>query len=249
MPDTSAVPANRESKASATFVALVDSLVEDFDVIDLLTVLSARCVELLDAAAAGILLADANGSLRVMAASTEQIELLELFQVQNQQGPCLDCYHTGTVVVAAQLDEASPWPEFAKSSVAAGYSSVCAVPLRLRATVLGCLNLFMSHPGALSQADIDLAQALADVASIAIVQAQASRDAAEREGQLQNALNSRVIIEQAKGMLAEHADIDMDGAFTRLRSYSRRNNRRLTDIALELVAGTLPVNTVATAKI
>jgi GAF domain-containing protein len=233
---------NRNALTAVTFVEIVDTLVDDFDVIDVLTVLTSRSVELLEAAAAGILLADTAGHLRVMAASTEQIELLELFQIQNDQGPCLDCYNTGTVVAHANLENSSPWPQFAAECVGAGFPSVCAVPLRLRDVILGCLNLFMSAPVSLAAADVALAQALADVASIAIVQDQATREAAIREGQLQHALNSRIAIEQAKGMIAERGRVDMDAAFSILRRFARNNNRGLTEVAAALVAGTLSID-------
>jgi len=227
----------RQGLAAATFVELIDTLVDDFDVIDMLTVLTSRSVDLLQAAAAGILLADRSGHLRVMAASTEQIAVLELFQVQNEEGPCLDSFRTGEVVIDSDMGPGSIWPRFAAESVAAGYPSVCAVPLRLRNAVLGGLNLFMTDRVGLSATDIALAQALADVASIAIIQNQAALDAADREARLQQALNSRVAIEQAKGMLAEHAGVDMDEAFNRLRRFARNHNRRLTEVAESLVAG------------
>ena len=232
----------RQALTATTFVEIVETLVGDFDVIDVLTVLTSRCVELLDAAAAGILLADGSGHLRVIGASTEQIELLELFQIQNDQGPCLDCYNTGTVVIDADLTTTSRWPQFSTESTAAGYPSVCAVPLRLKEARLGCLNLFMAQPVPLSNTDVALAQALADVAAIAIVQDQATRDAIIREGQLQHALNSRIVIEQAKGMIAERASLDMDTAFARLRTFARINNRGLTHVAEGLIAGTIDIN-------
>lgn len=240
------IAAERQALAATTFVEIVDALVDDFDVIDVLTVLAGRSVQLLGAAAAGIMLADSSGELRVMAASSEQIGLLELFQVQNAEGPCFDCYTSGTVVSNARLDEPSPWPEFARHCVAAGHPSVRAVPLRLRRTVLGCLNLFMSKPAPLDSGDIALAQALADVASIAIVQDQAARNGAIREGNLQHALNSRVVIEQAKGMLAEHGNLTMDEAFDRLRAHARHGNHRLGDLAQAIVAGTVSAHTVIT---
>jgi GAF domain-containing protein len=235
---------NRQALTATTFVEIVDTLVDHFDVIDVLTQLTSRSVELLEAAAAGILLADSDGQLRIIGASTEQVGLLELFQIQNDEGPCLDCYHTGAVVRSASLEETSPWPRFAVESVSAGLSSVCAVPLRLKDVILGCLNLFMSEPVGLSDAEIALAQALADVASIAIVQDQATRQAAVREGHLQHALTSRISIEQAKGMISEHAHVDMDEAFNRLRSYARNNNRGLTEVAESLVAGTVSIEAI-----
>ena len=235
---------DRQALTAVTFVEIVDTLVDSFDVIEVLTVLAARCVELLDVTATGILLADVAGQLRVMAASSEQIELLELFQIQNEQGPCLDCFTTGEVVVCSNLSQGSPWPQFASESIRAGFPSVCAVPLRLRDEVLGCLNLFIARPTALSTADIALAQALADVASIAIIQDNATRQAAIREGQLRHALDSRIAIERAKGMVAGRHDVDMDVAFSRLRAFARNNNRGLTEVAEALVAGSRSIDSV-----
>jgi GAF domain-containing protein len=242
--DALAAASNTQTLTATTFVEIVDALVGDFDVIDVLTLLTSRCVELLDAAAAGILLADSNGHLCVVGASTEQIHLLELFQIQNDEGPCLDCYQTGRLVLHSDLDEQSPWPAFTGECTKAGFGSVCAVPLRHRTHTLGCLNLFISEPRGLTDQDVGLAQALADVASITIVQDQAIRDAAIREGHLQHALTSRIAIEQAKGMLAERNDVDMDEAFSRLRAYSRNNNRGLTDVAQAIVAGTVAVEAI-----
>ena len=238
-------PSTREVLTATVFVELVDALVSDFDVIDVLTVLTSRCVELLGASAAGILLADDRGLLNLVGASNDEVKLLELFQLQNEQGPCMDCFATGAVVAHADLRSGSPWPAFAAESVAVGLPSVCAVPMRLRSVVLGCLNLFMSEPVELSHADVVLAHALADVASIAIVQDQATREAAIREGRLQHALNSRIVIEQAKGMIAERAGIDMDAAFCALRDHARNNNRGLTDLAEALVNGRIAVDSIA----
>jgi GAF domain-containing protein len=234
----------RRALTATAFVEIVDTLVDDFDVIDVLTVLASRCVELLEAAAAGILLADTDGQLRVIGASTEAIQLLELFQIQNDEGPCLDCFRTGAVVLNANLNNASNWPQFAAESVGAGYPSVCAVPLRLNDVTLGCLNLFMAHPEPLSDADVALAQALADVASIAVVQDQVTRQSAIREGQLQHALTSRIAIEQAKGMIAERARLDMDQSFSRLRTYARGNNQGLTAVATGLVDGLISIDSI-----
>ena len=235
----------RQALTATTFVEIVDTLVDDFDVIEVLTRLTARCVDLLEVAAAGILLADEHGRLRVIGASTDAVELLELFQIQNDEGPCLDCYATGAVVCNDDLAQSNPWPRFATESLRNGFQSVCAIPLRLRELILGCLNLFLPSSLALSEGEIVLAQALADVASIAIVQDQATRQAAVREGHLQHALTSRIVIEQAKGMIAERAHVDMDDAFNRLRAFARDHNRGLTDIAAEVVTGALPIDTFA----
>ncbi|MEO8693732.1 MAG: GAF and ANTAR domain-containing protein [Acidimicrobiales bacterium] len=238
----------RESLATQTFVQLADTLVVDFDLIDLLTVLANRSVELLGAAAAGILLADSDGRLRVMAASDEQAELLELFQVQSDEGPCLDCFGTGNPVISSDLRGLTPWPDFAAESVRLGFPSVCALPLRLRNEILGCLNLFIAHPVPLSDSDVALAQALADVASIAIVQDAANRLATTRESQLQYALVSRVIIEQAKGMVAEHESMNMNAAFSLIRAFARNNNLLLTETASNLVDGTINIDWLQEAK-
>lgn len=238
----------RQRLTATTFLEIVDTLVGDFDVIDVLTSLTSRSVELLDAAAAGILIADSDGHLCVVGASNEQTHLLELFQIQNDEGPCLDSFRTGRVVRHSDLDVVSPWPRFSAECTDAGYASVCAVPLRLMTHTLGCLNLFMSEPGGLSDTDVALAQALADVASVAIVHDKAIRVARIRKGHLQHALTSRIAIEHAKGMIAEHGQVDMDEAFVRLRAFARHGNRRLTEVAAALVAGTTGVGEVTAAK-
>jgi transcriptional regulator with GAF, ATPase, and Fis domain len=229
-----------------TFVQLTNSLVEGFDIIDLLTALVDRCVELLHAAAAGIALADDDGMLHVMAASSEEVRLLELLQIQIDEGPCIESYSTGSIVSDTDLQVAQlRWPRFAPEAVGRGFVAVSAIPLRLRSRVIGALNLFHATSGLLPPTDVQLAQAMADIASVAIVQDQAIRAAEVRSGQLQHALDSRVAIEQAKGMLSERAKVGMDEAFRRLRSYARSNNRRLTAVASEVVRGALPIEAVA----
>ena len=231
---------SREELLTQTFVTLADSLVDDFDIIELLTFLASRCVELVGADAVGILLADGNGNLRVMAASSERARLLELFQLQNEEGPCLDAYRSGQPVVYAGLGSAAQrWPQFSSEAVDAGFASVYALPLRLRSAIIGALNLFRSSSEDMPVADVRLAQALADVASIAILQDESSRESLAQAGRLQHALDSRVSIEQAKGMLAESVRIEMDEAFDLLRSYARNKNRQLTAVARDLIGGSL----------
>jgi GAF domain-containing protein len=229
----------RRVDAAGAFVEIVEALVGDFDVIDMLTLLALRSVELVGAAAAGILLADADETLRVIGSSNEQAHLLELLQVQNLEGPCLDSYRTGKVVSHRDLTSMSPWPRFAAASVAHGYPSVCAVPLRLKDARIGCLNLFMSEAVELPESDVALAQALADVASITIAQDQSTRDAETQKARLQHALDSRIVIEQAKGMIAVHLGVGMQAAFVRLRSHARNHNLRLTDVATRLIDGSM----------
>ncbi len=224
---------------SDTFVELTDTMVVGFDVIDFLHVLTDRSVQLLDVSAAGLLLADPRGELRVVAASSQAARLLELFQIQNDQGPCLDCFRSGQPVMAADLDVAAQrWPRFAPAARQAGFAAVQALPMRLREQVIGALNLFRVGPGAFSSADIRIGQALADVATISLLHERSMRHSDTLTEQLQAALNSRVIIEQAKGKLAERLGVDMDQAFDLLRDRARTSNRRLSDLAQAFVNGT-----------
>jgi GAF domain-containing protein len=236
----------RESLVSQTFLQLADTLVADFDIIDLLTVLTDRCIEIVDADAVGILLADAEGNLRLMAASSEQARLLELFQLQNEEGPCLEAFSTGLPVFEDELRSAlERWPRFTPYAVGAQFECVYALPMRLRQTIIGALNLFRSSPGPMPEADIRLAQAFADVASVAILHDQATREAHIRDGHLQHALDSRVIVEQAKGMVSQHLHIDMATAFNHIRTHARNNNLQLTAVASEIVAGTIRLDRLA----
>ncbi len=224
---------------SATFVELTDTMVAGFDVIDFLHVLTDRSVQLLDVSAAGLLLADPRGELRVVAASSQAARLLELFQIQNDQGPCLDCFRSGQPVMAADLDVAAQrWPRFAPAARQAGFAAVQALPMRLREQVIGALNLFRASPGAFAPADIRVGQALADVATISLLHERSMRHSDTLTEQLQAALNSRVIIEQAKGKLAERLGVDMDQAFNLLRDRARTSNRRLSDLAQAFIDGT-----------
>lgn len=221
-----------------TFVELADTLVQDFDVVDFLSTLALRCAELLDAAEAGIMLARPEGGLRVVASSSERARLLELFEIQNQEGPCLECFRSGKPSVADDLEaEVDRWPEFAPEALRAGYRSVHALALRCQDQVIGALNLFGTTPGAFSADDLVSAQAMADVATIGILQQRAITEARIMAEQLQSALNSRVVIEQAKGVLAERAQIDVDEAFSVLRLYARTNNLRLREVAESFIEG------------
>jgi GAF domain-containing protein len=223
---------------SETFVELADTLVAGFDVIDFLHVLTDRSVQLLDASAAGLLLADPGGKLRVVAASSERARLLELFQIQNDQGPCLDCFRNGEPVAAPDLStEASRWPRFTAAAGEAGFSAVQALPMRLREQTIGAMNLFRADPGAFEEADVRIGQALADVATISLLNERSLRRSEILNEQLQTALNSRVTIEQAKGKLAERLGLDVDQAFNVLRNYARSRNHRLSDLARAFVDG------------
>lgn len=230
----------REQRLGSVFVELADSLVDEFDVIDLLHMLCDRSVELLQADAAGLILADQRGRLHVMASTTEEARLLELFVLQNDEGPCLECYTTGRQVANVDLGESSQrWPRFNAAAAAAGYRSTHALPLRLRGLTLGAINLLCEQRSTLTQEDIDLGQALCDIATVALLQERAIRSSELLAEQLQGALNSRIVIEQAKGVLAARADIPLDAAYTLMRDYARRNHRRLSAVATDVTAATL----------
>lgn len=228
---------DREQQVSAAFVALADTLVADYDIIDLLDQLVARSVALLAADAAGLLLGDARGVLRVVASSSEDANTMELLAMQADEGPCVECYRTVTQVRVPNLaDAAQRWPTYVASVARSGaFQSVHALPLRLRGQAIGALNLFHHQPGPLPDADLALGQALADVATIGILSERAIRHGEIVNEQLQTALNSRVIIEQAKGVVAQHTGLAMDEAFNLLRSHARTNNLRLADVARTVV--------------
>jgi GAF domain-containing protein len=231
---------SREALLARTLVELADTLVDDFDVVELLTLLTDRCVDVLDVAAAGLMLVAPEGDLRVMASSSEAMRVLELFELQAQEGPCLDSYRTGLPVVNQDLASVDGrWPRFAAEALAAGFHSVHALPMRLRGTVIGALNLFHVDAGDMRLADVEVAQALADVATIAILQHRATLEGQLVNEQLQMALNSRIVIEQAKGMAAERLGLNMEQSFSTLRNHARNHNLRLVDVAHDVIDGTL----------
>jgi GAF domain-containing protein len=239
----------RETLLIEAFVVLADTMVDDYDIIDLLDRLVAYSVELLAADAAGILLADAVGDLRVVASSNEQSDWMELMQLQADEGPCVECFRTGAPVSIGDLAEAAErWPRFVAAVQDRGaYRSVHALPLRLRGEAIGTLNLFHPLPGPLPAADLALGQGLADVATIGILSERAIRRGEVVNEQLQLALNSRIIIEQAKGVLAQRGNLSMDGAFDRLRSYARNYSLRLSDVARRVVDTDLASDVLAAA--
>jgi hypothetical protein len=227
---------HREEWLGKTFVELADTLVADFDLIDFLTVLVERCAELLDSAEVGLALAAARGELRVMASSSERMRALELIEFQNDEGPCRDCLLSGEQVLNVRLDGAADrWPRFALQAREAGFEMVHALPLRLRHDVIGAMNIFSPEIADLSPEDVNLTQALADAATIGILQERAVKHGTDLASQLQGALNSRIVIEQAKGIVAERRQVDMDEAFALLRSYARSHRTQLSDVARNII--------------
>lgn len=221
---------------------LADTLIADFDVIDFLHTLAQYSVDLLDVSASGILLADHTGRLNLMAASTEQARLLELSQLQAEQGPCVDAYRTGAPVSCPNLAHTPQrWPAFTPAALAAGLAAVHALPMRLHGQAIGAMNLYSSRPGDLSDQAADLGQALADVATIGILHERALRRREVLTEQLQHALNSRIMIEQAKGVLAERLHLTIDEAFALIRSYARDHDLKLADTARSITQGELHI--------
>jgi GAF domain-containing protein len=233
---------DRESLLIATLVELADNLVDDFDVIDVLTVLSLRCVQTIDVDAAGVMLASPAGELQYVASSNESMRILELFQIQADEGPCVDCFNTGDAIVNHDLTNPDElWPTFSPRALQYDFRSVHCLPMRLRGRTIGALNLFRSTEGSLGVDDVVVAQGLADVATIAILQYRSSLDAMLLNNQLSNALNSRVIIEQAKGKISQATNCDMDQAFSRLRAHARNHNLGLTLLAISVVEGSASI--------
>ncbi|MGW6058958.1 ANTAR domain-containing protein [Streptomyces sp. NPDC055189] len=233
---------SRERRLAEAFVEVADSLNGVFDVAAFLQSLAVRCVELLDVSAAGVLLADAQGELRLVAASGEHAWVLDLFALQQEQGPCLDCYRSGTAhtnIALGGLEATTAWPQFSARALAAGYEMTQVLPLQQGDQILGTLNLFQAKPRVLSPDEVALAQALADVAAITIVQRRSLEQSEAERGQLQEALTSRIAIEQAKGVLAERWKCTVDEAFGALRRHARANRLRLAECARQVVEGEL----------
>jgi transcriptional regulator with GAF, ATPase, and Fis domain len=232
----------RDRRVREAIIELTDTLVRDFDIIDFLERLAGQCAELLDVSACGVLLVDHLGVLNLVAASTEEARRAELAQLQSAEGPCMDAYRTGTSIQQSVLtDPEQPWPAFASAARASGFAAVHALPMRLRAETLGAMDLLNDVPGPLDDDTIALGQALADAATIGILHQRALARHEVIAEQLQTALNSRIVIEQAKGFLAERHAVSVDVAFGLLRGYSREQNRKLTAVAADVVEGRIQV--------
>jgi GAF domain-containing protein len=237
----------REYRIARTFVELADTLVDEFDLSEFLHMLVERCVDLLDIGAAGVQLADQEDVVRMAAASSEKAELLELFAADTQVGPCVDCVRTGRPVISTDLAaDADRWPRFAAAAELCGFRAVHVVPMRLRGQVIGALSLLSPQADGVRTISSQLGQALADVATIGILQQRAIGEAAVLTDQLQTALNTRVIIEQAKGVLvARSGNLSPEEAFAALRGYARSQHLRLSELARDVVRGTVDVRSVA----
>jgi GAF domain-containing protein len=230
----------REQRLAEVFVELADTLVEEFDVIDFLQTLTERCVELVDTDAAGLVLDDQRGRLSVIAYTDESARLLELFELQKAEGPCLDCFATGEAIANVDLAASrSRWPMFAEAALGSGFAYSHALPLRLRRQVLGALNLFTVERTELTGDHLAVAQGMADIATISLLHERALSDQVVLAEQLQTALHSRIVIEQAKGVLSARAAISVGEAFRRMRTHARRTGQPLTTVAEAVVTGSL----------
>ena len=230
----------REEVLTDTLVTLADTLVDTYDVIEFMHMLAERSVELLDVSAAGIMLSDSGGNLRHAACSSEQMRLVEFFELQVEEGPCFDAFRQQQTIQSASAEDADRrWPRFAPHARSNGYLAVSAVPLRLRSDVIGALNLFSANVGVLSGEDLTVAQAMADIATIGILQERVIRETRDISAQLEFALESRVAIEQAKGIVAEHSRVNVDTAFELIRRFTRDHNRLLSDTARQIIDGTI----------
>ncbi|TFD49659.1 ANTAR domain-containing protein [Cryobacterium frigoriphilum] len=236
------VTKTREGQLVETFVTLADTLVADYDIVDLLHTLVEKCAALLDASAAGIILSAGDGELEVVASTNERSRLVEILQLRAGSGPCVESFTTGHSVSIPDIALlGDTWPRFQSGALEQGFSSMHAVPLRLRDTTIGSLNLFWDRSGGLSEVDTLAVQALADVATIGILQERAIRESDVVRQQLQHALNSRVLIEQAKGVVAYMNDVHMGDAFSLIRDYARSNGLALAEVAEQIVNRTLKI--------
>lgn len=236
------MPDRRESLVTDTLVNLADTLVAGYDITEMFYYLVESCAKVLSVGHSGLLLVDTAGDLQVVAATSEVAHVIELLQIQNQEGPCLDAFRSGQIVESGPLRKADArerWPILSAAAIEAGFDAITALPMRLRDQVLGALNLFRIDSIPLTPGDVAVAQAFANIATISVIQARSTHDARGVIDQLQRALDSRVVIEQAKGFIAQQARISPDQSFTRLRRYSRDNNLRLSEVARDVVAGRL----------
>src|SRR3954453_11889720 len=245
--DVSSSMSDRAVRVARSFVALADTLVDDFDVVELLDRLVTDCVSLLDCSAAGILLLNQDRVLEVVASSDEASRLMEVFQLESHSGPCVDAVQTGDPVAVVDAGELRHrWPAFGQAMVSVGFSAVYAFPMRLRNETIGALNLFDVERRRLSGFDLRLAQGLADIATIGILQQRTLARSSDLAEQLQLALNTRITVEQAKGMIAEFGGVDMGEAFEALRSFARQHRVKLTEVAHSLIGRTLdPAHVIA----
>jgi GAF domain-containing protein len=233
----------RETRINSAFVAVADTLTSDFDVVDLLHTLVQECTSILDTDAGGLMLVDGAGTLQLMTSTSEAADFVEIMQINADSGPCIDCFTSGTAVTVPDIeDTGGRWPAFRAAALQSGFRSAHATPLRLRGQVIGTMNLFAARPGALTDRDAAVAQALSDVATIAILQERIVREGTILAEQLHRALDSRILVEQAKGMLSHSLSVTMDEAFEVLRTYARTNNLTIRAVSSGISDRSIPLS-------
>lgn len=238
--------ASRETFISSAFVAIADTLTTDFDIVDMLHTLVEQCTLILDTSQGGLMLVDGRGELQLMTSTSQGADFVEVMQLNSAAGPCIECFTTGTAVSVPNInDTGDKWPDFTSGALQRGFLSAHATPMRLRGHVIGTMNLFSTKRGALSERDASLAQALTDVATIGILQQRVITETNMLAEQLHRALDSRVLIEQAKGMVAHSLNVSMDDAFTALRNYSRERSVSLRSVAEGISDRTISVSVIA----
>ena len=234
---------SRETRLNAAFVTLADTLTEDYDVVELLHTLVEECTAIFDTQAGGLMLADDEGRLQLVASTSEQVELVEIMQLNAGSGPCVDCFETGHRVTVADIEASGDrWPAFRAEALKQGFRSIHATPMKLRGRIIGTLNLLSTSVGALTDRDADAAQALTDVATIGILQERVIRESGIVADQLHRALDSRILIEQAKGVLSQTGSMTMDEAFVAMRTFARSHNYRLRAVAQQIVDRSLDLS-------
>jgi GAF domain-containing protein len=239
---------SREARLNAAFVLVADTLTADYDVVDLLHTLVSECTQIVDAQAGGLMLVDGDGNLQLMASTSESADLVEVLQLAAGVGPCVDCFTTGVAVSVPDIAASGKrWPAFRAAALSQGFFSVHATPMRLRGEIIGTMNLFGTQTGALTRRDAEAAQALADVATIGILHERIATQSHLVSEQLQRALDSRILIEQAKGAVSQARGVSMDQAFTALRKYARNHNLTLRSVSEAITHRTLDVHQLDTA--
>jgi GAF domain-containing protein len=240
---------SRETRINSAFVTVADTLTTDFDVVDLLHTLVEQCTEILDADAGGLMLMNPNGELQLMTSTSDSADYVEGMQLDSASGPCIECFSTGAAISVPNIQSSGgKWPAFQKAAMQNGFHSAHATPVRLRGQIIGTMNLFGSKRGALSESDAAVAQALADVATIGILHERVAREGPILAEQLHRALDSRIFIEQAKGMIAHSRSITMDAAFAVLRNHARNKNLTIRSVAKEISARTTSVQSILPAS-
>jgi GAF domain-containing protein len=236
---------SREARISAAFVSVADTLTTEYDMVDLLHTLVSECAGILGMEAGGLMLVDGNGDLQLMTSTSEAADLVEVMQLAAAAGPCIDCFRTGVAVSVREISESQQWPKFRTAAMEQGFHSVLATPMKLRGKILGTMNLFGITAGEVTARDAAVAQALADVATIGILQERVIQEGHLIEGQLHRALDSRILIEQAKGVIANELSLSMDDAFNLLRKYARDRNLTISSVSEQVSNRAISVRQVA----